>query len=302
MIASQLLFSFSETTIEAVKQLCVLQTWFSSYVWLNSANCLPVPSGHSAPVSLEFKLKFSRLTAAPVFTVTYTEDEEAQRFWSSTACWDSAERHPDEPQIDHFLSIVKHPTTYNQTAIMCVSDHRWERLDPAWQSQGADHCLTATTTNKAVRRPHWGIGIVSEAVRWGEEWGWGLSWHALSPDALTASHPARNQTSGLLFPASTEVTETTVLRSAELHLCWRRWNSEGQNRKQEVSAIYIHHSYSAEHTHLYTDSDCHSNMCRASAVSLAASFIWQPRSCSNSLVSATDCNFEPTLRQDEHPV
>lgn len=36
MIASQFLFSFSKATIETIQQLYVLETWFFSYIWLNS--------------------------------------------------------------------------------------------------------------------------------------------------------------------------------------------------------------------------------------------------------------------------
>lgn len=169
----------------------------------------------------------------------HTEDDEAQRFGSSAACFslincDTAERHPDEPQhcqTDHIQSKTR----------TCVSDHCCERLEPAWQSQGADHCLTATSMNKAVCRPHRGMGIVSEAVRWRVAWGWGLSWHALSPDAPTAPRPARNQTSGLLFPASTQVTETTALRSAELHLLSQEVEQWGTG--QEAGSLsYLHTS------------------------------------------------------------
>lgn len=87
MIASQFLFSLSEATIETIQQLYVLETWFFSYVWLNSVNCLPVASGHSDAVSLKLVLKFSgdRVNSCTYFPL-FPQYVEAYRFRSSAIC------------------------------------------------------------------------------------------------------------------------------------------------------------------------------------------------------------------------
>ena len=94
MIALQFLFSFSEATIVTIQRLYmyVPQTWLFSYVWRNSVNCLPTPSGHSASVSLKLELKFSDwVNSCTYFHCSPPPYVEAHSFRSSALCFLMAE-------------------------------------------------------------------------------------------------------------------------------------------------------------------------------------------------------------------
>lgn len=120
---------------------------------------------------------------------------------------------------------------------------KWPLLrDTAWQSLGADHCLTATSMNKGVCTTHCGIGIVSEVIMRGVEFGEGRGAHDMpSPDALTASCPAKNQTSGFAFPAPTEVIVTEQQRQLfsghHIYTFVRQGGTKGNKSEQEAATI-----------------------------------------------------------------
>ncbi len=123
MIASQFLFSFSEATIETIQQLYVLQTWFFCYVWLNSVNCLPTPSGHPGVVSLKLVLKFSddwvnSCTCFPLFS----QYVEAYSFRSSAICFLMAKRLSLVIPLKDILMDHQMPSTW-QMIFRALPDH-----------------------------------------------------------------------------------------------------------------------------------------------------------------------------------
>ena len=132
---------------------------------------------------------------------------------------------------------------------------KWPLLRAAWygmtvkgeqtkQALGADHCSAATSMNKAVSTTHCGIGIVSELIKWGVEWGrWAEgARYALSPDALTASCPAKNQTSGSVVPAPASVIESEQERQLfSGHQIWTFVSGGGtKDSKWTGSWQYLH--------------------------------------------------------------
>lgn len=124
----------------------------------------------------------------------------------------TSERHPDGPSntihlTNNFRGEVKCQTKTSVNDQCCVL--------PDTAPTQADHCLTATSMNKAVSTTHCGIGIVSELIKWEVEWDGQRAegaWYMLSPDALMASCPAKKQTSGSVFPACTAVIESEQKR------------------------------------------------------------------------------------------
>lgn len=186
MIASQFLFSFSEATIETIQPLYVLRTWFFSYVWLNSVNCLPMPSGHSATVSLKSVLKFnsewvnSRSVLRLIVSGRLPESLSVVKPMNDVLM---DHQQPCDWLIFRALLNARPPNVINNN-----NSGKWPLLCATWysmtvkgeqtkQSLGGDHCLTATSMNKAVPTTHCGIGIVSELIKWGVEGGGG--WNRL---------------------------------------------------------------------------------------------------------------------------
>lgn len=259
MIALQFLFSFSEATIETIQKLYVLQTWFFSYVWLNSVNCLHTPSGHSAAVSLKL---VSKLSADWINSCTYfplfSQYVEAYTFRSSAICFLMAKSLSDVIPLKDILMDHQMQSAW-QTIFTALLNARplqiknnnnickWPLLRATWysmtvkgeqikQSRGTDHCPTATSMSKAVRATHCGIGIVSEVIKWGVE---GFR-YVLSPDALTASCPAKNQTSGSVFPASPAVIESEQERQLGIRSTPLLVEAEQRSAsEQEAATIYI---------------------------------------------------------------
>ena len=175
------------------------------------------------------------LTAAPIFHC-FPQYVEAYSFRSSAICFLMAGIPSAVIPLKVFLMDHQMPSTWqtifrellNARPLKIKNNNnicKWPLLHATWYSMtvkgeqtkpslGADHCSSATSMNKAVNTTHCGIGIVSELIKWGVEWEVGGGPRAegapyvLSPDALTASCPAKNQTSGSVFPASTAVIES----------------------------------------------------------------------------------------------
>lgn len=134
-----------------------------------------------------------------------------------------------------------------KTTITCLSDGGCVRLNPAWQSLGADHCLTATSMTKAMCSTHCGIGCVSEVIKWGVEW----SWRGGSPDMLPHLMPwqhhalleTKPQAFSFLFPPKWQRQLFSGQQSCTF--CYRTWNKEGQGK-----IFMCITSYSAECTNL----------------------------------------------------
>ena len=108
----------------------------------------------------------------------------------------------------------------------------------------SDRRAAATSMNKAVCATHCGIGIVSEVIKWGAEGEGGQRGlgAALSPDALTTSCPAKNQTSGSVSPASTAAIESEQERQLfSGHLIYTFVGGGGtKERRRAGSWNYLH--------------------------------------------------------------
>lgn len=94
--------------------------------------------------------------------------------------------------------------------------------------------------NKAVSTTNCGIDIVSEVIKW--EVRWDGRWaegarYMLSPDAPMASCPAKNQTSGSIFPASTAAVESE--QKSRLYSGHEIWVFSGE-RRWTGSWNYLH--------------------------------------------------------------
>lgn len=95
--------------------------------------------------------------------------------------------------------------------------------------------------NKAESTTHCGIGMVSELIKWELVWDGQWAEGVLSPDALTASFPAKNQNplGPTVLASATEVKRERKRQQS----C--RWNGGAQGKRQLKFYISTHEQRAA---------------------------------------------------------